>query len=424
MELKDSGFSWIRKIPVNWEVRRVKQVFYQKKEKAFIDNPTILSLARDGVKIRDISTNEGQLAADYSTYNPVSKNDLLLNPMDLYSGDNCNISRVTGVISPAYVNLRNICQFDTPEFFNYYFKYQYWSMAFFAHGRGVSFDNRWTLTNEVLRNYPVLYPPVQEQKAIANYLDKECARIDDIVEKQRNIIEKLKEYKKSVITEAVTKGLNPNVKMKDSGIEWIGDIPEHWEIRRIKTLGEYRNGLTYNPENMVAPEEGTLVLRSSNVQNGQLVFEDNVFVNCAIPEQLFVHKEDIIICSRNGSRELIGKNAIVKENIRASFGAFMMVLRSKYSEYISYVLNSAIFNYYLGSFFTSTINQLTGGNFGNMRIVFCPDEKERAEIIRYLDKKVVEIDSVIEKREKMIDLLTEYKKSLIYECVTGKKEVA
>lgn len=422
-EYKDSGVSWLGNIPALWNIVKTKRHFQNEKRVAgkYANQYERLALTMNGVIKRDKEDAEGLQPESFEGYQVLEQNQLVFKLIDL---ENVKTSRVglspyTGIVSPAYIILHNDQQ-DNRFYYYYYMNMYYQEIFNYLGGEGV----RSALNAKDLLETPIPDISLKQQKVIADYLDKECARIDDIVEKQRNIIEKLKEYKKSVITEAVTKGLNPDAKMKDSDIEWIGEIPEHWEIRRIKTLGEYRNGLTYNPENMAAPEEGMLVLRSSNVQNGQLVFEDNVFVNCAIPEQLFVHKGDIIICSRNGSRELVGKNAIVKEDIHASFGAFMMVFRSKYAEYISYVLNSAIFNYYLSSFFTSTINQLTGGNFGNMRIVFCPDEKERAEITTYLDKKVAEIDSVVEKREKIIDLLIEYKKSIIYECVTGKKEVA
>jgi len=422
MELKDSGFSWIRKIPVNWEVRRVKQVFYQKKEKAFIDNPTILSLARDGVKIRDISTNEGQLAADYSTYNPVSKNDLLLNPMDLYSGDNCNISRVTGVISPAYVNLRNICQFDTPEFFNYYFKYQYWSMAFFAHGRGVSFDNRWTLTNEVLRNYPVLYPPVQEQKAIADYLDKECARIDDIVEKQRNIIEKLKEYKKSVITEAVTKGLNPNVTMKDSGIEWIGVVPVHWGICKIKHKNKLKTGTTPSTSIPDIFEGDVFWITPSDFNENIIIHDSSRHLNTiALTENmiaLFPAFTTYII----GIGATTGKIAFSEKQASCNQQITAIIQEPFVSKYLTYyMLSQAQTIKELAQYTTLPI--LNNEKLGSYVYLDVPSDEQQA-IANYLDQKCAEIDSVIEKREKTIDLLTEYKKSLIYECVTGKKEVA
>ncbi|MDE6788142.1 MAG: restriction endonuclease subunit S, partial [Ruminococcus sp.] len=130
----------------------------------------------------------------------------------------------------------------------------------------------------------------------------------------------------------------------------------------------------------------------------------------------------ILICSRNGSRELIGKNAIIK-NLNATFGAFMMIFRSESPEYLYYVLNSHVFSYYLGTFFTSTINQLTGFNFGNMKVAFCPNVCEQQKIVEYLDKKCIEIDGIITEKKQQVETIEKYKKSLIFEYVTGKKEV-
>ena len=138
---------------------------------------------------------------------------------------------------------------------------------------------------------------------------------------------------------------------------------------------------------MVSQDKGTLVLRSSNIQQGKLVFEDNVYVNTKIKPNLMIKQGDILICSRNGSKELIGKNAIINLNIEASFGAFMMIFRCNFPKYMYYILNSPIFSYYLGTFLTATINQLTNNNFGNMKIVFCKNKKEQEKIVNYLDKK-------------------------------------
>ena len=138
---------------------------------------------------------------------------------------------------------------------------------------------------------------------------------------------------------------------------------------------------------------------------------------------MMVRYEDILICSRNGSKTLIGKNAIIDSNINASFGAFMMIYRCIDSRYLYYILNSSVFSYYIGSFFTSTINQLTGTNFGNIKIPFCPEQDERLKIITYLDSKCAKIDSIIQKKQELLANLDTYKKSLIYEYVTGKKEV-
>ena len=170
--------------------------------------------------------------------------------------------------------------------------------------------------------------------------------------------------------------------MKPSGIDWIGDIPESWDVVRIKDIGTYRNGLTYAPEDIAEDDNGTLVLRSSNIQNGKISYDDNVYVKCSVSPELMVKKGDIIICSRNGSRELIGKNAIIENSgIACSFGAFMMVYRCSCPRYMYYILNSEVFSYYLGTFLTSTINQLTGNNFGNMKIVFCKDHNEIYKIL-------------------------------------------
>lgn len=208
--------------------------------------------------------------------------------------------------------------------------------------------------------------------------------------------------------------------MKDSGIEFIGDIPADWEVLRVKNIGSYRNGLTYSPSDLCDPENGTLVLRSSNIRNGKLVFDDNVYVSSSIPSELWLKENDILICSRNGSQKLVGKSAMIN-NVTASFGAFMMVLRCNElcePKYAYYILNSDVFGYYLGTFFTSTINQLTGANFGNMSIPFCSNKGIQKQIADFLDSKCAEIDALVADIQSEIEILEEYKKSVITEAVT------
>ena len=170
-EMKDSKVKWLGVIPLEWKVERVKHGFIRKKAEAHQDNPIVLSLARTGVRERDISNNEGQIAESYYNYNPVDVDDLLINPMDLYSGANCSISKISGVISPAYVNLRYREGYN-PQYYDYYFKLQYWLMAFFAHGKGVSYENRWTLNAETLMNYNPIKQNRTHIKALAEYLGK------------------------------------------------------------------------------------------------------------------------------------------------------------------------------------------------------------------------------------------------------------
>ena len=191
----------------------------------------------------------------------------------------------------------------------------------------------------------------------------------------------------------------------------------------MKYLGEAIIGLTYSPDDIVDEGEGTLVLRSSNVQNKKLVFNDNVYVNRDIPEKLRTKRNDILICARNGSRALIGKNALIDERAEGvSFGAFMSIFRSKYNNYLSKVFNSSLFEYQSGTFLTATINQLTTGNLNSFEVPLPPFE-ERELIVSTLDNETTKIDSLIVKAESAIQLMQERRTALISAAVTGKIDV-
>ncbi|EJI1427252.1 restriction endonuclease subunit S [Vibrio parahaemolyticus] len=207
---------------------------------------------------------------------------------------------------------------------------------------------------------------------------------------------------------------------KDSPIDWLDEIPTHWTTKKLKHLGEAIIGLTYSPDEVVdaSDPDATLVLRSSNVQNQRITLNDNVFVSKQIPEKLLTRLNDILICSRNGSRALIGKNALIdKDSVGKSFGAFMTIYRSKYNTYLSHVMNSKLFEYQSGSFLTSTINQLTTGNLNSFEIPF-PSEAERENIASFLDHETAKIDTLIAKQEKLIELLKEKRQAVISHAVT------
>ena len=208
-------------------------------------------------------------------------------------------------------------------------------------------------------------------------------------------------------------------KMKPSGIDWIGDVPEGWGIVRVKYTGWYRNGLTYAPDDVCDEDEGVLVLRSSNIQGGKLDYADSVYVNKTIPRELMTRVDDIVICSRNGSSDLIGKNAIVNDKRVMTFGAFMMTYRveSYFPRFAYWMLNSCVFKYYRSLFATSTVNQLTGADFGNITVPVPPlDEQKR--IAAKLDRLCGRVDELADNIKGEIAALQEYRKSLITECVT------
>lgn len=213
--------------------------------------------------------------------------------------------------------------------------------------------------------------------------------------------------------------MTPYPKYKPSGIEWIGDIPEHWEVKRLKYSGESIIGITYSPEDVVNEGDGILVLRSSNIQNGSLAFEDCVYVNKEVKDKYITKEGDILLCARNGSAHLVGKSAyITKETAGDTFGAFMSIVRSELGKYLFHFFNSQIFTAQTGLFSTSTINQLTADTLNNMFISFPKNKDEQAAIANYLDAKTAAIDELIAAKQKLIELYEEEKTALINHAVT------
>lgn len=417
-EMKNSGIEWIDEIPANWKVMPHKYIMHKQKDICeHYNGEDIISLTMGGVIVRDLTAG-GKMPTTFDGYQYVEPEDLLMCLFDIDVTPRCvGVVRNYGLTSPAYSRFK-----VHNGYYNCYYDYLLRFIddeKVFIH---LSKNLRSSLTETDFGAIKTIVPPYEEQKRIADFLDRKCAEIDTVIEKTKATIEEYKKLKQSVITEAVTKGIRGDRAMKDSGIEWIGDIPAEWKVIKMKHLGKCRNGLTYSPENLTG-DEGTLVLRSSNIKDGKLCFDDNVYVNSEIREELWVKEGDILICSRNGSRALIGKNALIPEGLKASFGAFMMIFRCKSSKYVQLILNSAVFSYYLGTFLTATINQLTADNFNNMQIVYCPDEQEQNEIVDYLQKECDKFDKLITDKTHLLEEMESYKKSVIYEYVTGKKEV-
>lgn len=206
---------------------------------------------------------------------------------------------------------------------------------------------------------------------------------------------------------------------KDSGIKWIGAIPSHWDSIRLKFLGESIIGIIYSPDDVVNEGEGILVLRSSNIQEGKLAFEDNVFVNKSIQEKHLTKEGDILVCARNGSAHLVGKSAFIsKEYEGLTFGAFMSIVRSDLGKFLFYFFNSQIFKAQTGLFSTSTINQLTSDTLNNMFVSVPNEKKEQIVIAAYLDRKTAEIDALIADKKRLLEFYEEEKIAIINQAVT------
>lgn len=412
----ESGIEWLGKVPSHWEIKRGKYV--TKLLPGFPFNSDLFSTDETDmplIRIRDImnTSTESFYSGPYPSAYIIKKGDVLVG-MD---GD-FNVAIWNG---PDGLLNQRVCKVvDKPGFCSRY--------AYYVLPRPLKCINDITYsttvkhlsTFDIYREYlPV--PPIDEQKAIADYLDAECKKIDDLIEKEEKRISLLDEMKSSIITRAVTKGINPDSEMKDSGVFWIGNTPKSWTIKRLRFTGQSRNGLTYKPTDICSEEEGVLVLRSSNIQNNRLSFDDNVYVN-KYDDRLFVNQGDVIICSRNGSLSLVGKSVYIDSPIHATFGAFMLRYRSSENKEYAYYMVSTAVKMYKGLFSTTTVNQLVIGDFKDM-VVSVPPIEEQLRIVAYIKEKTSWIENIIDTSRKQIDLLKEYKQSLITEVVTGKRKV-
>lgn len=435
--MKPSGVEGYDDIPFDWEVNRMSYTFSFGKG---------LNITKDDLQDAGIpSITYGDIHSRYGfEINPEVNEVRCVDPKYLKSGRSSSLQfgdflfadtseDITGSGNFTYLNSH------IPAFAGYHtitarakrtLNYRYMAYLFDSEPfrnqirNSVSGVKVFSVTQAIIKSTKLLLPPLPEQHIIAAFLDDCCEKIDGIVSDLEQQIEILREYKKALITETVTKGLDKTAPMKDSGIDWIGEMPRHWEMKRLKYLGSVRNGLTYAPEDVVDDDEGTLVLRSSNIQNDKLAFDDNVYVNCRIPKEIVLQENDLLICSRNGSQALIGKSALIDEKTAGqTYGAFMCVYRSRYNKFIHYVFLSDIFSYYLGTFLTSTVNQLTNLNLYNIRIPIPMDLNEQAAIVDFLDHKCTMTDDLIAEKQKAVEMMRQYKRSLIYEYVTGKKRV-
>jgi type I restriction enzyme S subunit len=206
---------------------------------------------------------------------------------------------------------------------------------------------------------------------------------------------------------------------KESDFVGIGKVPEHWEVKRLKHLGDAIIGLTYSPNDITENEEGILVLRSSNIQDGFIAYDDCVYVDKEVNPNLFTRKGDILICARNGSAHLVGKNICIDEKSEGhTFGAFMVVFRGKFWRYLSYFFNSPIFTSQTGMFSTTTINQLTSQTLNNLRIAYPSDSIEQENICNYLDDQTQKIDRLITNKKAQAEKLKELRQIEINNAVT------
>lgn len=423
IEMKDSGISFIGMIPSDWNVTRNKNVFSCTKELVGTasSETQLLSLTTKGIKEKDINNPEGKLPESFDTYQFVKKNDMVMCLFDLdVSAVFSGLSPYDGMISPAYRVLH--CKNNIiPKFADYWFRYISDGRKFNHYAKNI----RYTLNYEDFSTLPIVQPPIDRQCRIVDYLDEKCSKIDAIIEKQQTVIKKLKAYKVSVITEAVTKGLNPDVKMKDSGIKWVDSIPSKWENRKMLSILSMRvvDGPHESPELF---DEGIPYISATAVVNGKIDFSlMRGYISseyCDECDKRYKPKQGDILVIKLGAST--GKVAMVETNDRFNIWVPLAAVRCNeeaFPRFVYYAFQSDYFLRQMELSWTFGTQQTLGVKTIEQLRILLPSIPEQGEISTYLDIKCSAIDNVIAHKEAIIEKLTSYKKSLIYEVVTGKK---
>ncbi len=429
VKMKDSGIEWIGKIPEDWKVVYLSSICSEHKRKnTGLVCKNLLSLSYGEIKRKDINTTDGLLPESFEGYNIIEKGDIVLRLTDLQNDQRSlrtGIAHETGLITSAYVTIRCLPNVACPYYIHYYLHSFDISKGFYGMGDGV----RQGLNYAGIRKIMMLIPPMKTQQQIAAYLDKKCALVERLIENQRRQIEKLKEYKQSVITETVTKGLDHSVPMKDSGIEWIGEIPEDWKVVRIKNLPDAKlpNCFTDGDwiESRDISEEGIRYLTTGNIGDGEFKRQGNGFVTKEAFNRLnckYAYPNDLVFARLNAP---YGRSCILPNDENEYVLAVdIVILRTQQNNrYICYVTQCPNYQRTVEDLSRgTTMKRISRSNLGLVPICLPPFSIQQ-QIAAYLDKKCAEIDALIAIKQQKIDKLQEYKKSLIYEYVTGKKQV-
>ena len=414
-KMKDSKIEWVGEIPESWEVAKTKHKFRYKKEivGCYCDNYERLALTMQNVVKRSKDDNTGLQPDKFETYQILRKGELVFKLIDLQnvSTSRVGLSPYTGIVSPAYIILRAEKSIS-PRYAEKYFYVLWKNQIFNALGDdGV----RSNLGKEDLLNVRMPVPPLAEQQRIADFLDRECGRIDGLKADIEEQIETLEKYKRSVITETVTHGLDPSVPMKDSGLEWIETIPQKWNILPNKYLMQKIKYICpmYNGEDILSLTMNGVVVRDldaggkmpSSFDGYQKIYAGNLLM-CLF--DIDVTPRCIGLITSNGVTSPAYSQFEMKKRAYASFYNYYYLMMDYTKELLHLAKNLR--------------HSLNEEQFGNIKAPVPPLSEQQA-IADYLDEKCAQIDELISQKQSQLETLETYKKSLIFEYVTGKKEV-
>lgn len=405
---KDSGVEWIGEIPEYWKLARISYIYDSRNTKVSAADYPALSVTMQGIVPQLESAAKTQ---DIDNRKLVLKGDFVINSRSDRRGS-CGISELGGsvtlisnVLAPKAGTKLN------RSYFSYLFKSVGFADEFYKVGSGIV-DDLWSTNWAKMKNIQICIPPFEDQIKIGHFLDRKTSEIDSLTQKTEKSIELLQEYRKSVISEAVTKGLDPNVPMKDSGVEWIGEIPKDWDVARIKSIVR-----SVDEESIDVPLHA-IMLEDIQSWTGKLISESD-------PNNIESNSRSFI----RGDILFSKLRPYLAKAITAPFDGVcsgeLLVLRS------TVLVHKFLFYFLLSFGFIDEINAATYGakmpranwNIVGLTFLSYPEKEEQIAIAEYLDAKTVEIDSLIEKKKQLVEKLQEYRKSLISECVTGKVKV-
>ena len=403
-EMKDSRADWIGKIPATWDVSKIGTLYTQRNEKVSDKDYPPLSVTMKGI-LPQLAT--AAKTDDGDNRKLVRVGDFAINSRSDRRGS-CGISPYDGSVSLINTILVPRKKMH-PGYYDWLFHTTLFADEFYKWGHGIV-DDLWTTRWQEMKRILVPVPPYETQSAIAAYLDTQCAKIDEIIAQAKASIEDYKQWKASIIYEAVTKGLDPDVEMKDSGIEWIGKIPVHWAISRIKNIA---TNLDYLREPISAENrENKLGLYDYYGASGVIDKIDDYNVDDTVlligEDGATLRMRNLPLVYRASGKFWVNNHAhILKVKPGCSYG------------YVAYLLEAGDYNVYITGSAQPKLSQ-----FNLMRFpIVIPDFKEQVQIEKYLDKWCLQIDTLIAEKEDFLIDLESYKKSLIYEVVTGKRGV-
>ena len=421
-DYKPSGVEWLDDVPAHWEVKKLRSVLTEVTERNQPDWPLLSVVRERGIILRDVNDmdeNRNFIPDDLTNYKVVHKGQFAMNKMKAWQGS-YGVSKHDGIVSPAYFTFE--ISDVTGDYFHVAVRSKIY-VPFFAQASDGVRIGQWDLSQVRMREIPFLVPPLPEQTAIVRYLDQADERIRRYVSSRERLIELLEEYRQAIIHHAVTRGLDPDVRLKPSGVEWLGDVPVHWEAKRLKTIGRIRYGLGQPPRELA---DGLPLIRATNVDHGRIIDKNLLYIDpLDVPSgRDAILREKEIIVVRSGA--YTGDSAIVPKAYDGAITGYDMVVSvtGAQPEFVAmallckYVRDDQL----IVASTRSAQPHLNAEELGTA-ILLVPPLSEQTAIVAYLDKATADIDAAIDRARREIELLGEYRTRLLADVVTGKVDV-